>query len=222
VLPDGYLDTQLIEGSWEESLRFIATLKLKHTPASQLFKRLKGYAKQPAWYRGLKQFGQMIQTVLLLKYMDAAGFRQAMEKQLNKMESSPKLAQALSFGHNQELIQGEKEQQEIAEGCRRLIKNAILCWNYLSLAKKSGRGQGGSKSGMNRGRVWRIEMVTDSAAHPAKVRQVFLSAWWQKNDQISRSRHRDEVNQRRVSGLAEFSRDNRKEESSGNQAAIGV
>jgi hypothetical protein len=65
-------------------------------------------------------------------------------------------------------------------------------------------------------------MVTDSAAHPAKVRQVFLSAWWQKNDQVSRSRHRDEVNQRRVSGLAEFTPDNRKEESSGNQAAMGV
>ena len=28
-------------------------------------------------------------------------------------------------------LQGEKVEQEIAEGCKRLIKNAIICWNYL-------------------------------------------------------------------------------------------
>ena len=29
-----------------------------------------------------------------------------------------------------------KEDQEIAEGCRRLIKNAIVCWNYLYLSRE--------------------------------------------------------------------------------------
>jgi hypothetical protein len=33
-------------------------------------------------------------------------------------------------------IQSEKENQEIAEGCRRLIKNAIICWNYLYLSQQ--------------------------------------------------------------------------------------
>ncbi|MBA2727532.1 MAG: Tn3 family transposase [Parachlamydiaceae bacterium] len=42
--------------------------------------------------------------------------------------------QAISFGHSHEFIQSEKEDQEIAEGCRRLIKNAIVCWNYLYLS----------------------------------------------------------------------------------------
>jgi len=30
----------------------------------------------------------------------------------------------------------EKYEQEIAEGCKRLIKNAITCWNYLYLSQK--------------------------------------------------------------------------------------
>jgi hypothetical protein len=30
-------------------------------------------------------------------------------------------------------LSGEKIEQEIAEGCRRLIKNAIICWNDLYL-----------------------------------------------------------------------------------------
>jgi len=28
-----------------------------------------------------------------------------------------------------------KEEQVIAEGCKRLLKNAIICWNYLYLSK---------------------------------------------------------------------------------------
>lgn len=30
----------------------------------------------------------------------------------------------------------EKVEQELAEGCRRLIKNAIICWNYVYLSQK--------------------------------------------------------------------------------------
>jgi hypothetical protein len=36
---------------------------------------------------------------------------------------------------------GEKEDQEIAEGCRRLIKNAAICWNYLYLSRELATGK---------------------------------------------------------------------------------
>ena len=35
---------------------------------------------------------------------------------------------------SREFTQTEKEEQEIAEGCNRLIRNSIICWNYLYLA----------------------------------------------------------------------------------------
>jgi TnpA family transposase len=118
-----------IEEQWDKILRFLATIRLKVTSASQLFKRLNSYSKQHPLYRGLKEFG----TLFILKYVDDVEFRQAIEKQLNKVESSNKFSRAVSYGHNQdqEFIQSEKEDQEIAECCRRLIKNAIICWNYL-------------------------------------------------------------------------------------------
>ncbi len=50
--------------------------------------------------------------------------------------SAQKFSKAVSFGHNQEFIHSDKEEQEIAESCRRLIKNAIICWNYLYLSQK--------------------------------------------------------------------------------------
>jgi hypothetical protein len=39
-------------------------------------------------------------------------------------------------GNPKELIETEKQEQEIAEGCKRLIKNCIICWNYLYLIQK--------------------------------------------------------------------------------------
>jgi hypothetical protein len=42
----------------------------------------------------------------------------------------------VSFGHSQEFVQSEKEDQEVAEACRRLIKNAIVCWNYIYLSRE--------------------------------------------------------------------------------------
>lgn len=37
ILPDAYIDTELIASNWDDILRFIATIKLKRTTASQLF-----------------------------------------------------------------------------------------------------------------------------------------------------------------------------------------
>ena len=132
--PDHYINEDFVEAQWDEVLRFITTIKLKITTASQLFKRLNSYSKQHALYKALKELGKIIKTLFILKYVDDTKFRQAIEKQLNKVEGSHKLAKAISLGN--EFLQNEKEDQDIAEGCRRLIKNSIICWNYLYLSKK--------------------------------------------------------------------------------------
>ncbi|BBP02283.1 Tn3 family transposase [Sulfuriferula nivalis] len=135
LLPGHYVHGDMIEGQWDEMLRFIATIQLKITTASQLFKRLNSYSRQHPLYQAIKEFGKAPKTVFILKYCDDLPFRQSIEKQLNKGEGSNKFSKAVSFGHSHEFIQGEKEDQEIAEACRRLIKNAIVCWNYLYLSR---------------------------------------------------------------------------------------
>ena len=138
LMPDQCINPEPIHEQWDEVLRFIATIRLKVTTASQLFKRLNSYARQHPLYRALKEFGKIPKTLFILRYVDDPGFRQAIEKQLNTVEGSHKFAKAISFGHNHAFIQGAKEDQEIAEGCRRLIKNAIVCWNYLYLSRELG------------------------------------------------------------------------------------
>ncbi|MEZ6101488.1 MAG: Tn3 family transposase [Pirellulaceae bacterium] len=131
ILPVKYVNEDRIQKKWDDILRFVATVKLKHATASQLFKRLNSYSKQHPLYTALKEYGRIPKSEFILKYIDVLEFRQAIEKQLNKGENSNKFSKAVSIGNNQEFLHGEKVEQQIAEACKRLIKNAIVCWNYV-------------------------------------------------------------------------------------------
>lgn len=135
ILPSEYIDEDLIRENWDDILRLIVTIKLKHSSASQIFKRLSSYAKQNQLYQALKEFGRIIKTIFILKYYDDLDLRQAIEKQLNAVELSHKFAKAIFFGNNQEFQVESKEEQEIVINCRRLIQNVIVLWNYLYLTK---------------------------------------------------------------------------------------
>jgi TnpA family transposase len=87
-------------------------------------------------YQAPKELGKIPKTLFLLRFIDEPLFRQAIEKQLNTIESAQKFSRSVSFGHDQEILQADKVEQDLAEGCRRLIKDAIMCWNYLFLTQR--------------------------------------------------------------------------------------
>jgi TnpA family transposase len=136
IKPNGYIDTDLIEQNWDDILRLIATLKLKEVTASDLFRRLNSYSQQHAVYRASKAFGKIIKSLFILHIIDDIELRQAIERQLAKIEHAHRFTRAVSVGNPREFIQAEKQEQEIAEGCKRLLKNCIICWNYLYLSQK--------------------------------------------------------------------------------------
>jgi TnpA family transposase len=135
ILPSRTINTKLIETHWDDILRFMATIKLKHTTASTLFKRLSSYAKDHPLYKALKEFGRIIKSQYILTYYDDVKLRQSVEKQLNKVELSNKFSRAVFFDRNQEFQYGEKHDQEINTACMSLIQNAIVLWNYLYLSQ---------------------------------------------------------------------------------------
>lgn len=135
ILPDDTINIQLIEDNWEDILRLVATIKLKENTASQILKRLSSYAKDHPLYKGLKEFGKVIKTIFLLNYMDNLELRQAIQKQLNKIELANKFSDAVFFDNNQEFKQSSREEQEIAMSCKILLQNAIVLWNYLTLSQ---------------------------------------------------------------------------------------
>ncbi|MGI9451189.1 MAG: Tn3 family transposase [Geminicoccaceae bacterium] len=133
VTPDKYVNDELIRANWDDILRLIATIKLKETTASDIFRRLNSYAKQHTLYRALKAFGQIIKSLLILRYINDLDLRQAIEQQLSRIELANRFTRDVAIGAPREFIQADKEDQEVAEACNRLIKNSIVCWNYLYL-----------------------------------------------------------------------------------------
>jgi TnpA family transposase len=152
IKPAGYADDEIVIQQWDEILRLIATIKLKEVTASDLFRRLNSYSKQHALYQALKAFGQVPKSLFILQVIDDPVLRQAIEKQLDRIEHAHRFTRAVSVGNPREFLQAEKEDQEMAEACKRLIKNCIICWNYLYLSQK-------------------LEEIEDAA-----TRQVFLDA----------------------------------------------
>ncbi|MCP4936347.1 MAG: Tn3 family transposase [bacterium] len=136
IVPSRTINQKLILKNWEDILRFMATIKLRYSSASQLFKRLSSYAKDHPLYQALKEFGRIIKTKFILTYYDDVELRQRIEKQLNKVELANKFSKAVFFASNQEFQEGTLEEQEIATACKVLIQNAIVLWNYLYLSQR--------------------------------------------------------------------------------------
>lgn len=136
IAPDHYVNDALIRENWDDLLWLVATIKLKENTTSDIFRRLNSYSRQHALYQTLKAFGQVIKSLFILRYVDDLELRQAIEKQLNKVELANRFTRAVAVGNPREFTQAEKEEQEIAEACNRLIKNGIICWNYLYLARQ--------------------------------------------------------------------------------------
>ncbi|MEZ5834886.1 MAG: Tn3 family transposase [Geminicoccaceae bacterium] len=136
IKPGPYVNEAVILENWDDFLRLVVTIKLKEATASDIFRRLNSYSRQHELYRAVKAFGQIIKSIFILRYIDDLELRQAIEKQLNKVELANRFTRAVAVGNPREFTQAEKEEQEIAEACNRLIKNCIICWNYLYLSRK--------------------------------------------------------------------------------------
>jgi len=135
ILPSRIINSNILEQAWDDILRFMVTIKLKYTTASQLLKRLSSYAKDHKLYKALKEFGRIVKSIFILTYLHDVELRQRIEKQLNKVELSNKFSKAVFFANNQEFKYGTKEEQEIIAVCKTLIQNAIVLWNYLRLSQ---------------------------------------------------------------------------------------
>ena len=138
IKPAGYADDEIVIQQWDEILRMIATIKLKEVTASDLFRGLNSYSKQHALYRALKAFGQIPKSLFILQVIDDPVLRQAIEKQLDRIEQVHRFTRAVSVGSPREFLQAEKEDQELAEACKRLIKNCIIWANMIFRTKSCG------------------------------------------------------------------------------------
>lgn len=134
ILPTHHVNENKIKRNWDNILRLIATIKLREHRASTILKRLSEYSNQHPLEESLKDFGRIIKSIFILKYIDDVQWRQAIEKQLNKGELANKFSDAISFA-DPNILEPLKEDQEITVMCKTIIQNIIILWNYIELTK---------------------------------------------------------------------------------------
>jgi len=78
----------------------------------------------------------MPKTLHILRATDDVKMRQDGRKSSNAIESSNRFSSAVFFANGGEMIFLTRTEQQIANACKNLIKNAIICWNYLYLTRK--------------------------------------------------------------------------------------
>ena len=103
IKPTAYCDEQHIIQFWDDILRFIATIKLKETTASDIFRRLNSYSKQHGLYHALKAFGQILKSIFFLRVIDEPVLRMSIEKvaetrEIDDPAKREELLQAMAHG----------------------------------------------------------------------------------------------------------------------------
>ncbi len=136
IKPDRTSDDALIRQNRCDLLPLVATIEIKENTASGIFRRLNSCFRKQVLYQTLKSFGKIVKSLLVLRYVDELALRQAIGKQLNRVETANRFTRVVAVGNPRGFTQTEKEEQEIAAVCNRLIKNSIVCWNCLYLARQ--------------------------------------------------------------------------------------
>lgn len=87
-------------------------------------------------YKALKDLGRLYKTEYILRYIDQPELRESVEGMLTKVEHSNKFSSAVTLGNNQAFGWQTQQEGQIADGCKRLIMNAINFYNLLYLTEK--------------------------------------------------------------------------------------
>jgi TnpA family transposase len=133
LLPDRKINLDLIQGEWDDLLRLATSIKLGICSGSQILKRLNSYSRKNNLYLALRELGRLVKSLTILTYINDLKLRQTVEKLLNIVEHSNRFSKVVRFGNGGEMYIKEKEDQDIAESCKRLQENSIILHNYYYL-----------------------------------------------------------------------------------------
>ncbi|MFC3193249.1 Tn3 family transposase [Marinicella sediminis] len=134
IAPKTAINKKLILKNWDSILRLMATIKLRVNTASQIFRILSSSSPDNELYKALKEFGRLIKSNFILNYIDNKPLRVSIQKQLNRVELGQKLSGAVFHARKGKLYVGTPDEMQKVVGCTTLIKNLIICWNYLFLS----------------------------------------------------------------------------------------
>jgi TnpA family transposase len=83
----GTIRHELIVRHWDDLLRLAGSLKRGWVTASLFISKLQAYPRQNILTRALQEYGRLIKTLFILRYLENPAYRRRINAQLNKGES---------------------------------------------------------------------------------------------------------------------------------------
>ncbi len=136
----GTVKTHLIGPAWDGVVRLIASMRARTASPSLILHRLGSYARQNSLHQALAEIGRVRKTVFVLRFLDDAGYRRHIGRELNKGERSHVLSRFLFFG-KEGAVRGRTFQDQVNTfSCLAVLHNAVLhnavvVWNTLRISE---------------------------------------------------------------------------------------
>ena len=136
--------TQLISDHWTDLLRLVGSMKFGHTTASLLIAKLHASSRQNSLARALQEYGRLVRTIYLCRYVADEELRRRVRRQLNKGESLHALRRDLFFAHQGQVRRRHLDDQVDQALCLTLVTNAAVLWTttYIGDALDALRADG--------------------------------------------------------------------------------
>ncbi len=112
--------------------------------ASPFISKLQAYPRQNSLTRALQEYGHLVKTLFILRYLESEDYRRRINAQLNKGESLHALRDFLFVADKGVIRRKQEEAQTNQAGCLNLITNAVVVWNtmYMQAALDQLRTEG--------------------------------------------------------------------------------
>jgi TnpA family transposase len=92
---------------------------------------LQAYPRQNVLTRALQEYGRLVKTLFILRYLENEDYRRRINAQLNKGESLHALRDFLFVADKGIMRRKQEEAQTNQAGCLNLITNAVVIWNTV-------------------------------------------------------------------------------------------
>ena len=115
-------------------MRVAGALKLGWVTASLLIGKLQSYPRKNRLTRALQEYGRLVKTIFILRYLESEQFRRRINTQLNKGEALHGLREFLLFANKGVLRKKQEGELMNQAGCLNLVTNAVVTWNTVYMA----------------------------------------------------------------------------------------
>ena len=130
----GRINRDRILNNWDDLLRVAGSLKRGWVTSSLLIGKLQSYPRKNRLTRALQEYGRLVKTIFILRYLESEPLRRRIHAQLNKGEALHGLREFLLFANKGTLRKKQEEELMNQAGCLNLVTNAVVTWNTVYMA----------------------------------------------------------------------------------------